>query len=358
MLKKLVPLLLVSSISQAAETVRIYNWSDYVAPDTIKEFQQATGLKAHYDVYDSNETLDAKLSAGRSGYDVVFPSDHFMARQIKSGALKPLDKSRIPNVKNLNPVLLKTLEGNDPGNQYGIPYLWGTTGIGYNVDQVRKVLGDDAVMESWDAIFKPENLEKLAQCGVAILDNGPELLPITLHYLGLPHHSKNMDDYKQAEAKLMEVRKNVRYFHSSKYVGDLANGDICVAVGFSGDILQAANRAAEAKNGLNIEYRIPKEGVPIWFDMITMPADSTNEEAGYAFINYLLEPQVMAKITNYVQYPNAVVPATELVDEAIRTDTRIYPTDDQMKTFYALEAMPLNIDRVRTRIWSKVKSGL
>ncbi|KRW58986.1 polyamine ABC transporter substrate-binding protein [Pseudomonas sp. TTU2014-080ASC] len=358
MLKKLVPLLLVSSISQAAESVRIYNWSDYIAPDTIKEFQETTGIKAHYDVYDSNETLDAKLSAGRSGYDVVFPSDHYMARQIQRGALKELDKSRIPNWKNINPTLLKALEVNDPGNKHGFPYLWGTTGIGYNVDKVRELLGDDAVMSSWDAIFKPENLSKLAQCGVAVLDNGPELLPITLHYLGLPHHSKNLDDYKLAEEKLLEVRKNIRYFHSSKYIGDLANGDICVAVGFSGDILQAANRAAEAKNGIKIEYSIPKEGVPIWFDMVTMPADAGNEEAGYAFMNYLLQPEVIAKITNYVQYANAVPSADSLVDKAVLDDRRIYPAAEQMNTFYSLEAMPMDVDRVRTRIWTKVKSGL
>jgi putrescine transport system substrate-binding protein len=358
MLKKILPLLLVSSISQAADAVRIYNWSDYVAPDTLKEFEQSTGIKNHYDVYDSNEALDAKLMAGRSGYDVVFPSNHYMARQIQGGALKKLDKSRLPNWNNLNPTLLKALEVNDPGNQYGFPYLWGSTGIGYNIDKVRQVLGDDVALDSWDIIFKPENLAKLSQCGVAILDNGPELLPITLHYLGLPHHSKNLDDYKKAEALLLEVRKNVRYFHSSKYVGDLANGDICVAVGFSGDILQASNRAAEAKNGIHIDYVIPKEGTPIWFDMVTMPADSNNDDSAYAFMNYLLEPQVMAKISNYVQYANAIPAADKLVDPQVRNDVRIYPPESAMGNLYALEAMPLNIDRVRTRIWSKVKSGL
>ncbi|MCU1717893.1 polyamine ABC transporter substrate-binding protein [Pseudomonas sp. 5P_3.1_Bac2] len=358
MLKKILPLLLVSSIGHAADAVRIYNWSDYVAPDTLKEFEQSTGIKNHYDVYDSNEALDAKLMAGRSGYDVVFPSNHYMARQIQGGALKKLDKSRLPNWNNLNPALLKALEVNDPGNQYGVPYLWGSTGIGYNIDKVRQVLGKDVVVDSWDIIFKPENLAKLSQCGVAVLDNGPELLPIALHYLGLPHHSKNLDDYKKAEALLLEMRKNVRYFHSSKYVGDLANGDICVAVGFSGDILQASNRANEAKNGIKIDYVIPKEGTPIWFDMVTMPADSNNDDSAYAFINYLLQPEVMAKITNYVQYANAIPAADKLVDPQVRNDVRIYPAESSMANLYALEAMPLNIDRVRTRIWSKVKSGL
>lgn len=358
MLKKLLPLLLLSSISQAAETVRIYNWTDYIAPDTLKQFEQSSGISSHYDVYDSNETLDAKLMAGRSGYDVVFPSNHYMARQIQGGALKKLDKSRLPGWNNLNPILMKALETNDPGNQYGFPYLWGSTGIGYNVAKVREVLGENVPLDSWDLIFKPEYLAKLSQCGVAILDNGPELLPIALHYLGLPHHSQNLEDYKKAEALLLEMRKNVRYFHSSKYVGDLANGDICMAVGFSGDIMQAGNRAAEANNGIRINYVIPKEGTPIWFDMVTMPADSNNEQAAYAFMNYLLQPQVIAQITNHVQYANGNSAADSLVDPKLKADATVYPPQEAMNNLYALEAMPLKIDRVRTRIWSKVKSGI
>ena len=358
MLKKLLPLLLLSSVSQAAETVRIYNWTDYIAPDTLKQFEQSSGISSHYDVYDSNETLDAKLMAGRSGYDVVFPSNHYMARQIQGGALKKLDKSRLPGWNNLNPILMKALETNDPGNQYGFPYLWGSTGIGYNVAKVREVLGEDVPLDSWDLIFKPEYLAKLSQCGVAILDNGPELLPIALHYLGLPHHSQNLEDYQKAEALLLEMHKNVRYFHSSKYVGDLANGDICMAVGFSGDIMQAGNRAAEANNGISINYVIPKEGTPIWFDMVTMPADSNNEQAAYAFMNYLLQPQVIAQITNHVQYANGNSAADSLVDPKLKADATVYPPQDAMANLYALEAMPLKIDRVRTRIWSKVKSGI
>ncbi|WNF47205.1 polyamine ABC transporter substrate-binding protein [Pseudomonas sp. SG20056] len=358
MLKKLLPLLLLSSISQAAETVRIYNWTDYIAPDTLKQFEQSSGISSHYDVYDSNETLDAKLMAGRSGYDVVFPSNHYMARQIQGGALKKLDKNRLPGWNNLNPILMKALETNDPGNQYGFPYLWGSTGIGYNVAKVREVLGEDVPLDSWDLIFKPEYLAKLSQCGVAILDNGPELLPIALHYLGLPHHSQNLEDYQKAEALLLEMRQNVRYFHSSKYVGDLANGDICMAVGFSGDIMQAGNRATEANNGISINYVIPKEGTPIWFDMVTMPADSNNEQAAYAFMNYLLQPQVIAQITNHVQYANGNSAADSLVDPKLKADATVYPPQDAMANLYALEAMPLKIDRVRTRIWSKVKSGI
>ncbi|MDY7553364.1 polyamine ABC transporter substrate-binding protein [Pseudomonas veronii] len=353
----LLPLMLVAAISQAAETVKIYNWSSYIAPDTTKNFQKQTGIGFSYDVYDSNETLDGKLMTGNSGYDVVFPSNHFMARQIQGGALKKLDKSQLPNWKNLNPVLLKALENNDPGNAHGFPYLWGSTGIGYNVDKVKAVLGDNAPVNSWDLIFKPEYMQKLSKCGVAILDNGPELLPIALNYLGLPPHSKKPEDYKKAEALLMKVRSYVAYFHSSKYTGDLANGDICVAVGFSGDVLQAESRAKEAKNGVNIGYQIPKEGAAIWFDMVAMPADAPDEKAGYAFMNYLLEPQVMADITNSVHYANGNSAADSLVDPAIKADTKIYPSAEMMGKLFALEAMPLNIDRVRTRVWNTIRTG-
>ncbi|WP_431699726.1 polyamine ABC transporter substrate-binding protein [Pseudomonas sp. BR20] len=353
----LLSVMLVASISHAAETVKIYNWSSYIAPDTTKNFQKQTGIGFSYDVYDSNETLDGKLMTGNSGYDVVFPSNHFMARQIQGGALKKLDKRQLPNWKNLNPVLLKALENNDPGNAHGFPYLWGSTGIGYNIDKVKAVLGDNAPVDSWDLIFKPEYMEKLSKCGVAILDNGPELLPIALNYLGLPPHSKKPEDYKKAEALLMKVRPYVAYFHSSKYTGDLANGDICVAVGFSGDVLQAESRAKEAKNGVKIGYQIPKEGAAIWFDMAAMPADAPDEKAGYAFMNYLLEPQVMADITNSVHYANGNSAADSLVDPEIKADTKIYPSDEMMGKLFALEAMPLNIDRIRTRVWNTIRMG-
>lgn len=357
MLKKIIPLLLLASASQAAESVRIYNWAEYIAPDTLKSFEKASGIATHYDVFDGNETLDAKLMAGHSGYDVVFPSDHFMARQIQGGALKKLDKSRLSNWQNLNPVLLQALQANDPGNQHGFPYLWGSTGIGYNVDKVKALLGSDVPLDSWDLIFKSENLAKLSQCGVAILDSGPELLPAALHYLGLPHHSQNSADYLQAEKLLLEMRQNVRYFHSSKYISDLANGDVCLAVGFSGDIMQAGSRADEAGNGVKIEYVIPKEGAAMWFDMVAMPADTENEAAGYAFMNYLLQPEVIANISNHVQYANGNAKADALVDPALKADNKVYPPADVLQKLYTLQPMPLQIDRLRTRIWSKVKSG-
>ena len=356
MLKSIVPLLLLASTAYAADTVRIYNWSSYIAPDTLQTFTTRTGRQTVYDLYDSNEVLDAKLMAGHSGYDVVFPSNHFMPRQIKAGALKPLDRSKLPNWQNLNPGLMKALEVNDPGNRYGFPYLWGSTGIGYNVAKVKAVLGDVPI-DSWDIVFKPENMEKLAKCGVAMLDNGPEILPIALNYLGLPHHSKNKADYDKAQALLLKVRPYVSYFHNSKYISDLANGDVCLVVGFSGDVMQAAASANEAKNGQQIAYAIPREGSPMWFDMVAMPADAPNEAAGYAFLNYLLEPKVMAGISNYVHYANGNAAAEDLVDKGIRNDPMVYPPESVMKKLFVLEAMSLENDRQRTRIWSRIKNG-
>ncbi|MFJ3053161.1 polyamine ABC transporter substrate-binding protein [Pseudomonas nitroreducens] len=349
--------LAVSAGAAQADSVKIYNWSDYIAPDTVPTFTKETGIQATYDVYDSNETLDGKLMTGKSGYDIVVPSNHFMAKQIQAGALKKLDKSQLPNWKNLNPVLMKALEVNDPGNEHGFPYLWGTTGIGYNPTKIKEVLGDNAPIDSWDIFFKPEYMEKLAKCGVAVLDNGPELLPITLNYLGLPHHSQKLDDYKKAEEALLKVRPYIRYFHSSKYVSDLANGEICVAVGFSGDILQAATRAKEAKNGVEIQYSTPKEGSPLWFDMVAMPNDAPDEKAAYAFMNYLLRPDVMAGVSNYVHYANGNLAADPLVDKAIKADPAIYPPQDKMAKLFALESMPMKIDRVRTRTWNTIKTG-
>ncbi|MCY1347525.1 Spermidine-binding periplasmic protein SpuE [compost metagenome] len=347
----------LSAGAAQAETVKIYNWSEYIAPETLPNFSKETGIQTSYDVYDSNETLDGKLMTGKSGYDIVVPSNHFMAKQIQAGALKKLDKSQLPNWKNLNPVLMKALEVNDPGNEHGFPYLWGTTGIGYNPAKVKAALGDDAPLDSWDVFFKPEYMEKLSKCGVAVLDNGPELLPITLNYLGLPHHSKNSADYRKAEEALAKVRPYIRYFHSSKYISDLANGEICMAVGFSGDVLQAATRAKEASNGVEIRYSTPKEGSPLWFDMVAMPADAPDEKAGYAFMNYLLRPDVMAGISNSVHYANGNLAADPLVDAAIKADPAIYPPEDKMARLFALEAMPLKIDRVRTRTWNTIKTG-
>ncbi|WP_277930413.1 MULTISPECIES: polyamine ABC transporter substrate-binding protein [unclassified Pseudomonas] len=343
--------------AQAAGTVHIYNWSDYIGETTLADFQKATGIKPVYDVFDSNETLEGKLLAGRTGYDVVVPSNHFLGKQIKAGAFQKLDKSQLPNYSNLDPALLKRLEQNDPGNLYAVPYLWGTNGIGYNVDKVKAVLGVDKI-DSWGVLFEPENIKKLQSCGVAFLDSADEMMPTVLNYLGLNANSTNPKDYEKATDKLLAVRPYVTYFHSSKYIGDLANGDICVAIGFSGDIFQAKNRAAEAKKGVNIAYAVPKEGGALWFDMLAIPKDSSNVKEAHAFINYLLKPEVIAQVSDYVGYANPNPGSDKLMEQSIRTDASVYPPQAVIDKAYVSIELPPNIQRLMTRSWTKVKSGM
>ncbi|RON28321.1 MULTISPECIES: polyamine ABC transporter substrate-binding protein [Pseudomonas] len=341
---------------QAAGTVHIYNWSDYIGETTLADFQKETGIKPVYDVFDSNETLEGKLLAGRTGYDVVVPSNHFLGKQIKAGAFQKLDKSKLTNYSNLDPVLLKRLEQNDPGNQYAVPYLWGTNGIGYNVDKVKAVLGLDKI-DSWDVVFEPQNIKKLHSCGVAFLDSADEMMPTVLNYMGLNANSTNPEDYKKAEAKLLAVRPYVTYFHSSKYIADLANGDICVAIGFSGDMFQAKARAAEAGKGMNIAYSIPKEGGALWFDMLAIPKDAANAKEAHAFINYLLKPEVIAQVSDSVGYANPNPGSDKLMEQSIRTDASVYPPQAVLDKTYVSIELPANIQRLMTRSWTKVKSG-
>ncbi|GGU49702.1 polyamine ABC transporter substrate-binding protein [Pseudomonas laurentiana] len=341
---------------QAAPTVHIYNWSDYIGQTTLTDFEKETGIKPLYDVFDSNETLEGKLLAGRTGYDVVVPSNHFLGKQIKAGAFQKLDKSLLPNWQNLDPALLKRLDKNDPGNQYAVPYLWGTNGIGYNVDKVKAVLGTDKI-DSWAMLFEPENIKKLSACGVAFLDSPDEMLPAVLNYMGLDPNSTNPADYKKAEAKLLAVRPYVTYFHSSKYISDLANGDICVAAGFSGDVFQAKTRAEEAGKGVNVAYAIPKEGGNLWFDMLAIPKDAKNLKEAHAFINYLLKPEVIAQVSDYVGYANPNPKAGDLMDQSVRTDAAVYPPQEVLDKLYVNAELPPKVQRLMTRSWTKVKSG-
>ncbi|MBT2296876.1 polyamine ABC transporter substrate-binding protein [Pseudomonas fluorescens] len=341
---------------QAASTVHIYNWSDYIGETTLADFEKATGIKPVYDVFDSNETLEGKLLAGRTGYDVVVPSNHFLGKQIKAGAFQKLDKSQLPEYANLDPVLLKRLDKNDPGNQYAVPYLWGTNGIGYNVEKVKAALGVDKI-DSWAMLFEPENIKKLSSCGVSFLDSGDEMIPAMLNYLGLDPNSQNPEDYKKAEAQLLKIRPYVTYFNSSKYISDLANGEICVAAGFSGDIFQARERAEEAQKGIEIAYVIPKEGANLWFDMLAIPRDASNAKEAHAFINYLLKPEVIAKVSDYVGYANPNPKAGELMDQDVRTDEAVYPPQAVVDKLYVNSELPPKIQRVMTRSWTRVKSG-
>ena len=349
--------LLAGSAMAEARELRVYNWADYMLPQTLKDFQQQSGIKLTWDTFETNEALEAKLLTGNSGYDLVVPSNMFLDTQIKAGVFQKLDKSKLPNWKHLDPALLKLLETNDPGNQYGVPYMYGTVLIGYNPDKVKAALGENAPVNSWDLVFKPENMEKLKQCGVTMLDAPNEILPIALHYLGLPPNSTNPQDYEKATELLMKVRPYVTYFHSAKYMTDIANGDICVAIGYSGSFYQFANRAKEAGNGVKVEWRLPKEGAPIWFDTFAIPKSAKNVEEAHEFLNNLLDPKVIAPISDFLGYPNPNKDSMPLVDKAISENADLTPTPEAQKTLYSVEPLPQKIERIRTRAWTKIKSG-
>ncbi|CAM3835336.1 extracellular solute-binding protein [Parendozoicomonas haliclonae] len=348
----------VSTTALAEERVlNVYNWSDYIAEDTIANFEAKTGIKVVYDVFDSNEVLEAKLLSGKTGYDIVVPSASFMAKQIKAGVFQTLDRSKLPNWKNLDTEIMSTVEGFDPGNQHAIPYLWGTTGLGYNPDLVAKHLGGDVPVDSWDLVFKPEYASKLQECGLTMLNAPTEMMQAALNYLDLDPNSTDKKDYAQAQELLSSVRPHVTYFHSSKLITDLANGDVCISVGWSGDVLQAADRADEADKGITVEYVIPKEGALTWFDMLAIPKDAENVDEAYAFINYLMEDKVMADIQNYVSYASAVKTAEQYVDAEITGNPGIYPTAEAKKNLYISDVLPPKIDRVINRAFTKVTTG-
>jgi putrescine transport system substrate-binding protein len=349
-------LLAIASQAAAQPVVNIYNWSDYIAEDTLSEFQQASGIRPVYDVFDSNETLEGKLLAGQSGYDLVVPSNHFLGRQIKAGVFQKLDRSKLANWDNLDPQLLARLEANDPSNLYAVPYLWGTNGIGYNVAKVREVLGIEQV-DSWAVLFEPENLEKLKRCGVAFMDSADEIYPALLNYMGLDPNSTRIKDYKDAERKLQPLRPHITYFHSSKYISDLANGNICIAFGYSGDVFQAISRAEEAENGIELAYVVPREGGNLWFDTLSIPADAQNVDEAHAFIDYLLQPQVIATISEYVGYANANRAAESVMDETVLHNPAVYPPAEVLARLYVSAETSAEIMRWMTRSWNRFKSG-
>lgn len=339
------------------KVLNVYNWSDYIGEDTIAGFEAETGIKVTYDVMDSNEVLETKVMTGNTGYDIVVPSLTFLARQVQAGVYMPIDKSRLSNYGNLDPAFMALLATNDPGNTHSIPYLWGTTGIGYNVDKVREALGADAPVDSWALVFEPENLAKLKGCGVAILDTPSEIIPPVLHYLGEDPNSFDEAVIQKGVDRLKQLRPHITYFHSSQFINDLANGDICVAVGWSGDIIQAKDRAEEAGKGVNVAYAIPKEGAPMWFDMLAIPKDAPNVDNAYLFLDYLLRPEVMAGIQNYVMYASANQAALPMVDEAVLGDPGIYPTEDTKAKLFTLAVLPPEVDRLFTRHWTTLKTG-
>ena len=354
----LAAVMLAGSAAAEEPVLHVYNWSDYIAPDTIPKFERETGIKVTYDVYDSNEVLEAKLFAGQSGYDVVVPSaSPFMARQIAAKVYLPLDKSKLPGWKNLDPKILGLAAAADPGNTHGVPYLWSVTGLGYNKAMVSAALGDAAPVDSWRLLLDPANAKKLASCGISLLDTPQEVVPATLAYLGLDPQSRNQDDLAKAMAALEKIRPYIRKFHSSEYINDLANGDLCLALGYSGDVVMARNRARDAHNGVGIAFRVPKEGAQMSVDMLGIPADAPHPQNALRFIDYLLRPAVIAGISDAVSYPNPNIPGTAMVEPAIRDDPAVYPPPDLRRRFFVDLPAPADYERARTRAWARLKSG-
>jgi putrescine transport system substrate-binding protein len=360
MLKKLVSLvatwLVLSTGTALAAEVRVYNWSDYIDESILKDFEKETGIKVVYDVFDSNEVVETKLLAGATGYDIVVPSAEFLGRQIQAGVFQKLDKSKLPNLSNMWDEIEAQVAKYDPDNAYSVNYMWGTTGIGYNVGKVKEILGTDTI-ESWNVIFDPAIIAKFKDCGVHLLDTPNELLTAALNYLGLDPNTTNPDDLAKGEEALMAIRPFVQKFHSSEYINALANGDICLAVGYSGDVLQAATRAEEAAQGVEVGYSIPKEGALLWFDQMAIPADAQNVDEAHQFINYIMRPEVVAKATNYVAYANGNKASQPLIDPEILSDKRIYPDEETTKKLYVKLPYDPRTNRVVTRIWTRVVTG-
>jgi len=338
------------------KVVNVYNWSDYIDEEILSEFEAETGIKVVYDVFDSNDVLETKLLAGGSGYDVVVPSGTFLGRQIQAGVFQELDRDKLTNWGNLWDLVLDRTSKWDPGNKYAVNYMWGTTGIGYNVNMVNERMAD-APVNSWDMIFNPEIASKFADCGIYMLDAGDEMIPAALKYIGEDPDSKDVNVIAKAEAVLMATRPFIRKFHSSEYIDALANGDICIAVGWSGDVLQARDRAAEAKNGVEINYVAPVEGALMWFDMMAIPADATHPGNAHTFINYIMRPEVMAKASNYVYYANGNKASEAFLAEDVIGDPAIYPTPEALKTLYITTPYDTDSQRAVTRLWTRVKSG-
>lgn len=348
---------LVSTAFAQERVVNVYNWSDYIDDTILADFTKETGIKVVYDVFDSNEILETKLLAGSTGYDVVVPTGSFLARQITAGVFQKLDKTKLTNLSNMDPVVMDRLTKYDPGNEYAINYMWGTTGIGYNVKMVKERLGENADMTTWDSVLNPDNLAKLADCGVMMLDTSEEIVPAIMNYLGLNPDSQETADYEKAEQHLLKLRPSIRKFHSSEYINALANGDICIAVGWSGDILQAKGRAEEAGAGVEIGYSIPKEGALMWFDNMAIPADAKNVAEAHEFMNYIMRPEVAAKASNYIQYANGNKASVPLLDAAVSGNPSVYPDEATLQKLYTVSAKDQKTQRILTRIWTTVVTG-
>ena len=336
-------------------TLNIYNWSDYIDPGLLKQFTAETGIKVRYDTFDSNEVLETKVLQGGTGYDIVVPSNHNIPRYVAAQAIQPLDKAKLKGLENLDPAVMARMAAFDPGAKYALPYMQGTIGVAYNTEAVAKRLG--GAPDSWAVVFDPKVLAKLQDCGVYFLDASEDMYAVALNYLGKDPNSKDLKDYAAATDMLLKVRPYVRKFHSSAYIDALANGDICIAIGYSGDVLQAKSRAAEAKNGVKLAYVLPKEGSQVWFDLFTLPADAPNPAAAYSFLNFMLRPDIIAGASNYTKYANANAAATKLVDPAVRNDPAAYPPPELAKRLFVTTTKDQALLREVNRQWTRVLTG-
>lgn len=352
----LLALLTATAAPAQEKVVKVYNWSDYIDPQILEDFTKETGIKVVYDVYDSNDVLETKLLAGSTGYDLVVPTGTFLARQIQAGVFQELDKSKIPNWRNLDPQLMAEAAKYDPGNRHAFIYMWGTTGLAYNVDKIKERM-PDAPLDSWRLLFDPEVAKNFADCGIMILDSSEDVFPIALNYIGEQPDSKDPAALEKAAEMLQKIRPYVRKFHSSETINAMANGDICMALMYSGDAGIAATRAEETGNGVNVEYVIPKEGTLLWFDMMAMPADAPNPDNGYAFMNYLLQPEVMAKSSNYVTYPNAVPASYAMIEDEVKSDPNLFPPDELKAKLFVNTPYDQRVQRVVTRLWTRLTTG-
>jgi len=335
------------------KVVNVYNWSDYIDEAALPAFERETGIAVNYDVYDSNDVLEGKLLAGNTGYDIVVPSGAFFEVQRLAGLFQELDKSLLPNLENLDPRILAKIEAMDPGHRYAVPYLWGTTGLGVNVDKVLERV-PDAPLDSWALLFDPAIVSRLADCGVTVLDAADEVSEILLNYIGYDPASHDLDQLREALAVLEPIRQYVRYFHSSQYIDDLANGEVCIALGWSGDIYQARD---DAVDGVNIKYVVPKESTVLWFDLMAIPADAPHPHNAHLLINYLLQPKVAAANSNATFYPSPNAAAYPYIDPAITGDPSIYLPEPVFDALFAARATPPRVARIRNRIWTALKTG-
>lgn len=339
-----------------AKVLNLYIWSDYLAPNTLLDFEKQTGIKVHSAYYDTNETLETKLLAGSSGFDIVVPSASYFERQIKAGAYLSLEKTKLPNIRNMDPQLMAKLALNDPDNAHGVIYLWGTNGIGYNEKMVRALM-PDAPLDSWQLVFDPAVASKVAKCGISLLDSPAEMLRAVYSYLGKDPNSQSAEDLAQADAVLSKIRPYIRNFSSSEYIEALANGDLCISVGYNGDVLQARDRAREASKGTEIKYAVPKEGSILWFDTLAIPKDAPHPDSAYAFMNYMMTPQVTADVSNFKRFANANAGSQPLLLPAVKNDPGIYPPPEQMRTLVLQKADSPEQTRAVTRVWQKFKTG-